>query len=123
MQDVKVIRELLPADPLEQGFKEQPAGDGLEYEFDSAAQKLQVVCSVVKVDGRRWLCLCISRYPQPLGFADVTFVRKAFFGRALPALIIFEPDEPAMPLGDQKIRLWTPLDEAPLPLGTSRRCS
>jgi hypothetical protein len=113
-----MVRELLPRDPEEYGFKEQPGnGQALEFELDSVSQRLRVSCTVVEAEGRRWLRLEMTRFPQPVGFHDTSFVRKAFLGPQLPAAIIYEPDVPALPTGDDRVCLWAPLDEASLPSG------
>lgn len=112
------IRERLPKDPVESGFRQETGSTvSLDFRKDIGAHFLRVGCEIFSRDGNRWLRLRIEKSWGPVGFSDIAFVRKAFVGSALPALISYDPDLPDQPLGDSAIYLWSPLDRALLPSG------
>ena len=118
------ILDRLPKDPIESGFRREGGSPvSLDFRKEIGAYFLRVGCEVVTSEGNQWLRLRIEKSLGTVGFNDISFVRKAFLGSALPALICFGPDEPQQPLGDPAIFLWAPLDKALLPSGAFDRSS
>lgn len=112
------IQDNLPKDPSASGFtREGGSVVSLDFRKSIGAHFLRVSCEIISRDGNRWLRLKIEKSCGPVGFSDIAFVRKAFVGSALPALIFYEPDFFDQPLGDSAIYLWSPLDKALLPSG------
>lgn len=116
------IREQLGCDPEASGFRRAHGSvTSLDYDMHIGKNRLKVNCRVSVADGRRWLALRIEKHPETVGFHDVSFVRRAFLGAGIPAMIFYGPDEAQVPASDSKVELWTPLDEATLPSGQYRR--
>ena len=113
-----LVKSLGFQDPCEAGFKQVDGpSESLCYAFIAPGFRLNVKCDFKEKDGMRWLVLGIDRSPGLPGHQDISFVRKAFLGRDMPALLFYAPDDPTLPLSDNRINLWTPLDRIVLPNG------
>lgn len=116
------VREELPKDPIDSGFRRMTGCDtSLDYEASVGSSTFRVHCEISEADGRRWLALRIDKFPGPTGFRDISFIRRVFFGPDIPAMIHYGPDLAATPAGESKVILWMPLDEAILPSGHYKR--
>lgn len=119
----ELILHVLPRDPEAMGFKRLPTtASTLDYEFDTGSRKkLFVYCTVTEADGVRWLLLQIGKQPGEAAFEDIAYVRRAFLGMDVPALLYYPNDPGAVPLSINRVNLWSPLDRVALPGGIFER--
>lgn len=116
------IRDQLRADPAASGFKRLSGSViSLDYEMELGKNRLRVGCRVKASDGKRWLLLQIEKHPEPPTFHDITFVRRAFLGGEVPALIYYGTYDGLQPISNSGVDLWMPIDAVWLPDGKFER--